>query len=195
MPNCVLKFFNLFEALGSFGLLPPFEEQARALLACSHFHSFLILHFIYYISQRSYAKNCFRITGYSVKIRDQEQTITRAILSRNQWPSVSNSQRGWSCEQIFDCSTKVLNPLVGTNLLYGKRTVGFFPHASHALRALLRHALPISLFILRKKKTNRFAVYLSPVFRTGIRKIRMKTQTKTNPGIAQAIFDPQRRSC
>ena len=145
---------SIYSKLSALSAYFPFEEQARDLLACSHFHSFLILHFIYYISQRSYAKNCFRITGYSVKIRDQEQTITRAILSRNQWPSVSNSQRGWSCEQIFDCSrsTKVLNPLVGTNLLYGKRTVGFFPHASHALRALLRHALPISLLILRKKK-------------------------------------------
>ena len=50
------------------------------------------------------------------------------------------------------------------NNLYGKRTVGFFSLASHALRRprrptrfarvrLLRHALPISLLILRKKPT------------------------------------------
>ena len=32
-------------------------------LAYCHFHSLLILHYIYYISQRSNAKNCFRITA------------------------------------------------------------------------------------------------------------------------------------
>ena len=114
LPNCVFKFFNLSEALGSFSLPPPFEEQAQALLAYCHFRSFLIFHFI----QRSTSKNCFRITGYSVKARIQVQTITRAILPRNQLPSVSNSQRGWSFNQIFDSSTTFLNPLVGTNSLY-----------------------------------------------------------------------------
>ena len=76
---------------------------------------------------------------------------------RNQSPSVSNSQRGRSCEQIFDSSTTFLNPLVGTNSLYGKRTVGFFSLAVRRARfarvKLLRHALPISLLILRKKAT------------------------------------------
>ena len=69
------------------------------------------------------------------------QTITRAILPRNQSPSVSNSQRGWSYKQIFDISTTFLNPLVETNSLYGKRTVGFFSLASHALRACEARAL------------------------------------------------------
>ena len=58
----------------------------------------------------------------------------------------------------FDSSTTILNPLVGTNSLYGKRTVGFFSLASHARVRLarvrlLRHALPISSLILRKKPT------------------------------------------
>ena len=97
----------------------PFEEQAQTLLAYCHSHSFLIPHFMYYISQRSNAKNCFRITGYSVKIRSQVQTITRAILPRNQSPSVSNSQRGWSCEQIFDSST-FLNSLGRNELVVWK---------------------------------------------------------------------------
>ena len=88
-------------------------------------------------------QTALEITGYSVKVQSQVQTITRAILPRNQLPSVSNSQRGWTCYQIFDSSTTFLNPLVGTNPLYGKRTVGFF----------FRHALPISLLILRKKPT------------------------------------------
>ena len=81
------------------------------MFAYCHFHSFLILHFLYYlhyISQRRNAKNCFRIAGYNVKIRRQVQIIlTRAILPRNQSPSVSNSQK-------FDSWTTFLSPLVGT---------------------------------------------------------------------------------
>ena len=57
-----------------------FEEQVQALLVYCHFHSFLILHYIYYISQRNNTKNYFRITGYSVKTRSQVRTTTRAIL-------------------------------------------------------------------------------------------------------------------
>ena len=57
-----------------------------------------------------------------------------------------------SCGQSFDSSRTFLNPLVGTNSLYGKRTVVFFSLASHA-RRLLRHALPIFVLILRKKPT------------------------------------------
>ena len=118
----------------SFGLLPLPSSRSRHRLCwrtatSSHFWSSTIyttFHHIHYISQRSNAKNFFWITGYSVKIRSQVQTITRAILPRNQSPSESNSQRGWSCEQIFDSSTTFLNPLVGANSLYGKRTVGFF---------------------------------------------------------------------
>ena len=124
----------------SFGLLPLPSSRSKDRLcwrttASSHFWSSTIyttFHHIHYISQRSNAKNFFWITGYSVKIRNQVQTITRAILPRNQSPSESNSQRGWSCEQIFDNSTTFLNPLVGTNSIYGKRTVGFFSLVWHA---------------------------------------------------------------
>ena len=88
------------------------------------------------------------------------QTITRAILPRNQLPSVSNSQRGWSCKQIFDSSTTFLNPLVGRNSLYGKRTVGFFhsPHTPVGRVRLLQHALPISLFSDFEKKNRPFCI-------------------------------------
>ena len=46
----------------------------------------------HYIAQENNAQDCFGITGYRVhqKIRSQVQTITRAILSRNQSPGVSN---------------------------------------------------------------------------------------------------------
>ena len=126
------------------------------MLAYCHFHSFLIFLFIYYISQKSNSENCFRITGYSVEVRSQVQTITRAILPRNQLPSVSNSQRGWSCKQIFVSSTTFMNPLVGTNSLYGKRTVGFSSLASHALRACKARALRA-----RKTLTARFTDFFT----------------------------------
>ena len=109
-------------------------------------------------------QNGFRITG----LERQEQTITRAILPRNQLMSVSNSQRGRSCEQIFDSSTTFLNPLVGTNSLYGKRTVGFFSLASHALPACEARALRArktltprftDFFTDFEKKPDCFAVY------------------------------------
>ena len=82
------------------------------------------------------------------------------------WNEAENRERDReerSCEQNFDSSTTFLNPLVRTNSLYGKRTVGFFlspytPYgrvklARFARVRLLRHALPISLLILRKKPT------------------------------------------
>ena len=134
----------------------PFEEQAQTLLAYCHFHSFLIFLFIYYISQRSNPENCFRISGYSVKVRSQVQTITRAILPRNQLPSVSNSQRGWSFHQIFDSSTTFLNPPVGTNSLYWKWTVGFVSLPSHALWACEARALRA-----RKTLTARFTDFFT----------------------------------
>ena len=95
--------------------------------------------------------------------------ITRAILPRHQSPSVSNSQRGRGCEQIFDSSTTFLNPLVGTKSLYGKRTVGFFSLASHTLRACEARALRArktltprftDFFTDFEEKTDCFAVYL-----------------------------------
>ena len=88
-------------------------------------------------------QTALEITGYSVKVQSQVQTITRAILPRNQLPSVSNSQRGWSCNQIFDSSTTFLNPWSErTHCMENGQSVFFF-----------RHALPISLLILRKKPT------------------------------------------
>ena len=94
----------------------------------------------------------------SIKIRSQVQTITRANLPRNQSPSVSNSKRGWSYKQIFDSSTTFLNPLVGTNSLYGKRTAC----KARALRALKTLTSRFTDFFTDfEKKTDCFAVYFS----------------------------------
>ena len=136
------------------------------MLSYCHFHSFLILHYIYYISQRSNAKNCSRITGLQ---RQDSKPSADNNMRYSPSKSITEYQihkEGGGCEQIFDSSTTFFNPLVGTNSLYGKRTVSFFSLASHALNGhvrlaharLLRHALPISLLILRRKKTDCFAV-------------------------------------
>ena len=131
-------FYNLFQALGSFGFLPlrgagtgfvvilPLPLIFDPPLHIRHFTIYTTFH------REATLKTALELLDYSVKIRSQVQTITRAILPRNQSPSVSNSQEGGSCEQIFDSSTTFLNPLVRTNSLYGKRTVGFFSLASHA---------------------------------------------------------------
>ena len=102
-----------------------------------------ILHFTIYTTfhREATLKTALELLDYSVKIRSQMQTITRAIPPRNQSPSVSNSQRGRSCEQIFDSSTTFLNPLVGANSLHGKRTVGFFSLPKRTLRACKARAL------------------------------------------------------
>ena len=128
-------FYNLSEALGSFGFLPLRGAGTGFVVVLPP--PLCILHFTIYTTfhREATLKTALELLDYSVKIRSQMQTITRAILPRNQSPSVSNSQRGQSCEQIFDSSTTFLNPLVGTNSLYGKQTVGFFSLASHALRA------------------------------------------------------------
>ena len=132
----------------------PFEEQAQALLAYSHFHSLLILHFIYYISQRSNAKNCFRI-----------------MQNQDSKPSADNNTRYSPSKSITECIkfTKraelwtdfwhlddILNPLVGTNSLYGKRTVVFFSLASHACRTCEARALRT-----RKTLTPRFTDFFT----------------------------------
>ena len=51
------------------------------------------LHFTMYTTfhREATLKTALELLNYSVKIRSQVQTITRAILPRNQSPSVSNS--------------------------------------------------------------------------------------------------------
>ena len=98
LPNCVLKFYNLSEALGSFSLLP-----LRG--AGTGFVGVLPLPLIF----------------------DPPHSPSKSITECIKFTK--------SCDQIFDSSTTFLDPLVERNSLYGKRTVGFFSLASHALRA------------------------------------------------------------
>ena len=85
-----------------------------------------------------------------------------AILPRNQSPCVSNSPRGWSSDEIFDRSTIFLNPLVGTNSLYGKWTVRFFFSRLTCLRSLPAHKTLSPHFTDFEKKNDCFAVYFTP---------------------------------
>ena len=139
------------KALGSFGFLPLRGAGTGFVvvlpLPLIFNPSLYILHFTIYTTfhREATLKTALELLDYSVKIRSQMQIITRAFLPRNQSPSVSNSQRGRrSCEQIFDSSTTFLNPLVGANSLYGKRTVGFFSLTKRALRACKARALRAS---------------------------------------------------
>ena len=158
LPNCVLKqqphILPKRSALLAFSL---FEEQAQALLLYYHFHSFLILHYIHYISQRTNTENSSRVT----ELQHQEQTITHAILPRNQLPSVSNSQRRQSCEKIFDSSTTFLNPLVGTKthcMENGQSVFFLSPHtpSSYALRTRKTLTPPFTDFLTDFEKNRLF---------------------------------------
>ena len=83
LPNWSSTIYPKRSALSAYS---PFEEQAQALLAYSHFHSLLILHFIYYISQRSNAKNCFRI-----------------MQNQDSKPSADNNTRYSPSKSITEC--------------------------------------------------------------------------------------------
>ena len=144
LPNCVLKqqlhILQFIRSIWLFRLSPSSRSRHRLCwrtATSTHFWSSTIyttFHYIHCISQRSNSKNCFRISGLQRKDLKPSAENNTCILPRNQSPSVSNSQRGQSCEQIFDSSTTFLNPRVITNSLYGKLTVIFFfllPHMSH----------------------------------------------------------------
>ena len=93
------------------------------------------------------------------------------LSEANQSPSVSNSQRGWNGEHFFGQLDDIFEPPGRNELIVWKTDSRFFflpPHtpvgrvrlARFARVRLLRHALPISLLILREKKENDcFAVY------------------------------------
>ena len=142
LPNCVLKqqlhILQFIRSIWLFRLSPSSRSRHRLCwrtATSTHFLSSTIyttFHYIHCISQRSNSKNCFRISGLQREDLKPSAETNTCILPRNQSPSVSNSQRGQSCEQILDGSTTFLNPLVITNSLYGKLTVIFFSPASHA---------------------------------------------------------------
>ena len=92
LPNCVLKqqphILQLFIRSAWYFRLSPSSRSRQALLLYCHFHSFLILHYIYYISQRSNTKKCFRITGL------QHQDLK---------PSADNNTRYSPSKSITEC--------------------------------------------------------------------------------------------
>ena len=86
---------SIYPKCGSFGLLPlrgpgtGFVGVLPLPLIFDPPSIYTTFHYVHYISQRSNANNCFRITGYSIKIWSQVPTITQAILPQNQSLSVS----------------------------------------------------------------------------------------------------------
>ena len=70
-------------------------------------------------TERSWHAYWFSLVGMISLMQEHflSWPLYKCKAPRNQSPSVSNSQRWRSCEQIFDSSTTFLNPLVGTNSL------------------------------------------------------------------------------
>ena len=126
-------------ALSAFSL---FEEQAEALLSHCHFHSFLIVHYIYYITglqHQDLKPSADNNTRYS-----PSKSITECIKFTKRaelWTDF------WHLDDIF-------KPPGRNELIVWKTDSRFFSLASHARRRvrlarfargrLLRHALPIS---------------------------------------------------
>ena len=146
------------EVLGSFSFLPLWGSRHRLCQSTStstHFWSSTQ----HYIAQGNKAKDRFEITAW---IQHSPHDLKPSVDNNKQFSvtksitKLSSSPRGWSCKQIFHSSTTFLKPLVRTNSLYGKRTVGFFSLASHAHRVCETLKLCLTDF---KKKTDCFAVY------------------------------------
>ena len=152
--NNSLTFYNLSQALGSFGFLP--QEQAQALLSYCHFHSFLILHYIYYISQRSNATNCFRITGLQRQhLKPSADNNTCYSPSKSITECIKFTKRAelwtdsWQLDDIFE-------PPGRNELIVWKPDGLFFSLASHALWAYEACALRA-----RKTLTPRFTDFFT----------------------------------
>ena len=159
----------------SFGLLPLPSSRSRHRLCwrtatSSHFWSSTIyttFHHIHYISQRSNAKNFFWITGYSVKIRSQVQTITRAILPRHR-ECIKFTKRAelwtdfWQLDDIFEPPGR--NELIlwktDSRFFFSRltRPYGCVRLACFARLRLLRLSLPFFFFTDFEKKTDCCAV-------------------------------------
>ena len=77
LPNCVLKqqphILQFIRSARLFRLSPSLRSRHRLLLSYYHFHSFLILHYIYYISlyttfhREPTLKTALELLDYSVK--------------------------------------------------------------------------------------------------------------------------------
>ena len=123
-------FYNLSKTLGSFGFLPLRGAGTGFVVVLPLSLIFdpplYILHFTIYttIHRETTLKTALELLDCSVKIRSQVQTLTRANSPSKSIPEcIKFTKRAelwtdfWQLEDIFE-------PLVGTNSLYGKRTVG-----------------------------------------------------------------------
>ena len=165
---------RFFSRSAHFGNVSPFlvgatntfseliHPSSRHRLCCRTATStiYTTFHYIHYISQRSNAKNCFRITG--LQRQDSKQSAdnnTRFSPSKPITECIKFTKRAelwtdfWQLDDIFE-------PPGRNELVVWKTDSRFFflsPHtpvvARFARVSLLRHAFPISLLILRKKPT------------------------------------------
>ena len=163
-------FYKLSEALGSFGFLPLRGAGTGFVVVLPLPLIFdpplYILHFTIYTTfhREATLKTALELLDYSVKIRSQVQTITRAILPRHR-ECIKFTKRAelwtdfWQLDDIFEPP--------GRNELIVWKTDSRFFLTSHALRACGVRALRarktltprfIDFFTDFEKKTDCFAV-------------------------------------
>ena len=154
-------FYNLSEALGSFGFLPLRGAGTGFVvvppLPLIFDPPLYILHFtIHYISQRTNAENCFRITG----LQRQEHALFSLEINYRVYQI---QKRGGVASRFLTARRHFWTPwLERTHCMKNGQSVFFLsPHTPYGLVRLARfarvrllsHALPISSLILRKKPT------------------------------------------
>ena len=147
-------FYNLSEALGSFGFLPLRGAGTGFVVVLPLPLIFdpplYILHFTIYTTFH-------RETTLKVKIRSQVQTISRAILTE----CIKFTKRAEVVNRFLTAREHFVTPWPErTHCMENGQSFFFLsPHTPVGrvrlarLARLLRHALPISLLILRKKTT------------------------------------------
>ena len=89
LPNCVLKqqphILQFIRSARLFRLSPSSRSRHRLLLSYYHFHSFLILHYIYYISlyttfhREPTLKTALELLDYSFKSRQKHALFSLEI--------------------------------------------------------------------------------------------------------------------
>ena len=168
--NNSCTFYNLSEALGSFGFLPLRGAGTGFVVVLPLPLIFdpplYILHFTIYTTfhREATLKTALELLDYSVKIRSQVQKITRVFSLEINHRVYQILKEG----RVVNRFLTAFEPPGQNKLIVWKMDSRFFSLASHALwaceaRTLHAHKtltphFPISLLIL-KKKTDCFAVY------------------------------------
>ena len=139
-------FYNLCEALGSFGFLPL--RGAGTCRLCCFDPPLYILHFTIYTTfhREATLKTALELLDHSVKIRSHTRYNNTRVYQIHKEGGVAN--RFLTARRHFWTPWSER-----THCVENGQSVFFVRLARFARVRLLRHALPISLLILRKNPT------------------------------------------